>query len=249
MIDFRKFYKDKANVAYMILGYPSLHLSKAFLEKLDESVIDILELGVAYSDPIADGKFISDATKQVLDQGINIDSIFKLLDGIKTNKALVFMVYYNLIFSYGLEKFVKKAKSLGICALIVPELSFEESYDLKKICQKYQLALITFISVTTPKQRIQKLVKNAQGFIYLLASIGITGSKSVEESILLDKVKEIRSFTNLPIFVGFGIKDNKDVKKMRKIANGVIVGTSIIECFKKNDLQVLMQDIEEIFKK
>lgn len=148
-----------------------------------------------------------------------------------------------------MEKYLKKAKSLGICALIVPELSFEESDDLIKECERYNIALITLVSVTTPKERVKKLVKHAKGFIYLLASIGITGTKSVEEAILQDKVKEIRSFTNLPIFVGFGIQNNQDVKRMRKVADGVIVGTSIVKCFKQGNLDIIMKDIEEIFKK
>ncbi|MBM0636795.1 tryptophan synthase subunit alpha [Campylobacter sp. VicNov18] len=249
MVDFRQFYKENANVAYMVLGYPNLETSKAFLQNLDQSPIDILELGIAYSDPIADGELISDAAKKALDEGADIYSVFELLSGIKTKKALIFMVYYSLIFSYGLKSFVKKAKSLGICALIVPELSFEESYDLDKECQKYGIILISFVSITTPKERVEKLVKNAKGFIYLLASIGITGTKSVEEKILQDKVKQIRTFTNLPIFIGFGIKNNQDVKKMRKIADGVIVGTSVVECFKYENVDMIMQGIEEIFKK
>ncbi|EHG8601851.1 tryptophan synthase subunit alpha [Campylobacter jejuni] len=249
MVDFRKFYKENANVAYTVLGYPNLQTSEAFLQRLDQSPIDILELGVAYSDPIADGEIIADAAKIALDQSVDIHSVFELLARIKTKKALVFMVYYNLIFSYGLEKFVKKAKSLGICALIVPELSFEESDNLIKECERYNIALITLVSVTTPKERVKKLVKHAKGFIYLLASIGITGTKSVEEAILQDKVKEIRSFTNLPIFVGFGIQNNQDVKRMRKVADGVIVGTSIVKCFKQGNLDIIMKDIEEIFKK
>jgi len=249
MVDFRKFYKDNANVAYMVLGYPNLNTSELFLQKLNQSSIDVLELGVAYSDPIADGSVISAAAKKALEQGVDIHSVFELLAKIRTKKALVFMVYYNLIFSYGLEKFMKKAKSLGICALIVPDLSFEESGDLDKVCQKHSIALITLVSVTTPKERVKKLVRNAKGFIYLLASIGITGTKSVEEKILQEKLREIRLFTKLPVFIGFGIKNNEDVKKMRKIADGVIVGTSIVECFKGENLECILKDIEEIFKK
>lgn len=195
-----KFYKENANVAYTVLGYPNLQTSETFLQRLDQSPIDILELGVAYSDPIADGEIIADAAKIALDQGMDIHSVFKLLARIKIKKALVFMVYYNLIFLMAWKKFVKKAKSLGICALIVPELSFEESDDLIKECERYNIALITLVSVTTPKERVKKLVKHAKGFIYLLASIGITGTKSVEEAILQDKVKEIRSFTNFAYF-------------------------------------------------
>lgn len=249
MVDFRKFYKDKANVAYMVLGYPNLTITEEFLKHLDESVIDILELGIAYSDPIADGTIISDAAKTALDKGMDLYKVFELLARVKTKKALVFMVYYNLIFSYGLEKFVKKAKTLGISALIVPELSYEESKPLYKECQKYDIALITLISVTTPKERIKKLVKNAKGFIYLLASVGITGGKSVENQFLEEKIKEIRSFTKLPIFVGFGVKDNTDVKNMRKLADGVIVGTNIVKLFESQNIEQISKGVKEIFKK
>ncbi len=248
MLDFRSFYKEKANVAYMVVGYPSLSVSQEFLEGLDESPIDILELGVAYSDPIADGEIIANAALKAIEQGADIHKVFELLRGFKTKKALVFMVYYNLIFSYGLSAFVKEAKKLGISALIVPELSFEESAELRKECDKEDLALITLVSVTTPKERIKKLVKNAKGFIYLLASMGITGGKAVQKELLQNKVEELRSFTSLPIFVGFGIKNNDDVKNIREISDGAIVGTSIVKLFETGNTQEILKAVKEIFK-
>jgi len=248
MVDFRKFYKQKANIAYIVMGYPNLELSKEFLKHLDESPIDILEVGVAYSDPIADGEIIANAAAQALEKGVDIYKVFKTLHQIKTQKSLVFMVYYNLIFSYGLKKFVQDAKKAGISALIVPELSFEESSDLRKECEKENLALITLISITTPKARIKKLVKKAQGFIYLLASVGITGGKKAKEEILAKKIAEIREFTDLPIFVGFGIKNNTDVKAVHRIADGCVVGTNVVKIFESNDLNKILKDIKEMFK-
>ncbi|EAH7654381.1 tryptophan synthase subunit alpha [Campylobacter jejuni] len=249
MVDFTSFYEDKANVAYMVLGYPNLKITEEFLRHLDESSIDVLELGIPYSDPIADGEVIANAAKIALDQDINIHKIFELLAKVKTKKALVFMVYYNLIFSYGLENFVKKSKALGISALIVPELSYEESKALYKECQKYDIALITLISITTPKERVKELVKNAKGFIYLLASVGITGGQRVGNEILQEKIQEIQSFTKLPIYVGFGVKNNADVKSIRKIADGVIVGTNIVKLFASNDIKQILKGVEEIFEK
>lgn len=249
MVDFKRFYKDKANVAYMVLGYPNLEISKQFLQNLDEMEIDILELGVAYSDPIADGKIITEAANQALSHGADINAVFSLLKEIQTKKALVFMVYYNLIFSYGLKTFVEKAKEFGICALIVPELSFEESNSLREICDQNEIALITLISLTTPKERVKKLAKSARGFIYMLASVGITGGKSAAEELLKEKIEQIRKYSNLPIFIGFGVKNNKDVKKMRQIADGVIVGTSVVELFASNDLAKIQLGVSEIFKK
>lgn len=248
MVDFRTLYREKANIAYMVIGYPNMNVSREFLESLDESPIDILEVGVAYSDPIADGEVIANAALKAIEQGANIHEVFKLLREIKTQKALVFMVYYNLIFSYGLARFVREAKKVGICALIVPELSFEESTELRKECDKEGLALITLISITTPKERIARLVKGAKGFIYLLASIGITGGKSAGKELLETKIKELRSLTKLPIFVGFGIKNNEDVKNIREICDGVIVGTSIVELFKSTDTREILEGVKEIFK-
>ncbi|HEF1919265.1 TPA: tryptophan synthase subunit alpha [Campylobacter coli] len=249
MVDFTSFYEDKANVAYMVLGYPNLKITEEFLRHLDESSIDVLELGIPYSDPIADGEVIANAAKIALDQGINIHKIFELLAKVKTKKALVFMVYYNLIFSYGLENFVKKSKALGISALIVPELSYEESKALYKECQKYGIALITLVSIATPKERVKELVKNAKGFIYLLASVGITGGQRVDNELLQEKIQEIQSFTKLPIYVGFGVKNNADVKSIRKIADGVIVGTNIVKLFASNDIKQILKGVEEIFEK
>ncbi len=249
MVDFTSFYEDKANVAYMVLGYPNLKITEEFLRHLDESSIDVLELGIPYSDPIADGEVIANAAKIALDQGISIHKIFELLAKVKTKKALVFMVYYNLIFSYGLENFVKKSKALGISALIVPELSYEESKALYKECQKYGIALITLVSIATPKERVKELVKNAKGFIYLLASVGITGGQRVGNELLQEKIQEIQSFTKLPIYVGFGVKNNADVKSIRKIADGVIVGTNIVKLFASNDIKQILKGVEEIFEK
>lgn len=249
MVDFRKFYKDKANIAYIVMGYPNLDMSVKFIKRLDECNIDILEVGVPYSDPIADGEIIANAASKALENGTTIYKILEKLEKIETNKALVFMAYYNLIFAYGLKAFVKAAKKAGICGLIVPELSYEESSDLKKECDKEGLALITFISLTTPKERIAKLCKNANGFIYLLASIGLTGGKSSRNELLVNKIEEIKAYTKLPIFVGFGIKNYEDVEKIHKISDGAIVGTSIVNEFQNENIDEVIKNVKEIFKK
>ncbi|EAJ0468199.1 tryptophan synthase subunit alpha [Campylobacter upsaliensis] len=249
MVNFRKFYKNKANIAYIVMGYPNLDMSVKFIKRLDECNIDILEVGVPYSDPIADGEIIANAASKALENGTTIHKILEKLEKIETNKALVFMAYYNLIFAYGLKAFVKAAKKAGICGLIVPELSYEESSDLKKECDKEGLALITFISLTTPKERIAKLCKNANGFIYLLASIGLTGGKSSRNELLVNKIEEIRAYTKLPIFVGFGIKNYEDVEKIHKISDGAIVGTSIVNEFQNENIDEVIKNVKEIFKK
>lgn len=247
MVDFRNFYKDKANIAYMLLGYPTLALSEEFLKNLDKTKIDIVELGVAYSDPIADGKVISDAAFKARQQGVDIHKVFKSLSKIKTKKPLAFLVYYNMIFAYGLESFVKASKKAGIKALIVPDLPYEENEALYKECLKEDIALVALISVTTPKERIEKILSRANGFIYLVASLGITGGKQVIKSRLKQKVQEIKEFTNLPVFIGFGIKNASNVASIKQICDGAIVGTSVIEAFKESKLDKIIHKVNEIF--
>lgn len=247
MVDFKAFYKDKANVAYMVMAYPNFKLCEDFLNKLDESDIDILEIGIPYSDPISDGKIISEAALKALEGGADIEKIFTSLEKIKTKKALVFLVYYNLIFSYGIKKFVKRAKELNIKGLIVPELVYEENEDLFKECVKNGIALIPLISLTTPKARIEKILTRASGFVYAVASIGITGGVKSELAVIEKLVKDIKEFTTLPVFVGFGVKTNEDVKELRKICDGVIIGTAMVESFKNNDLDKILQTSSKLF--
>lgn len=247
MVDVRKFYKDKANVGFMMMGYPNLATSEAFLKSLDKSKIDILELGVPYSDPLADGEVIANAAARALQNGVNIELIFKSLEKIKTKKCLVFLVYYNLIFAYGLERFVKRAKKAGIKALIVPELVFEENEALFEICESEGVALVPLIATTTDEKRMKLILSRARGFVYLVASLGITGGKQVAKARLKSWVQKIRKYTDLPVFIGFGIKDNKDVQSIKQICDGAIVGTSLIKCFENKILTQIHAKINEIF--
>ncbi|TQR33119.1 tryptophan synthase subunit alpha [Campylobacter sp. MIT 99-7217] len=248
MVNFRTHFKDKANVAYMVAGYPDLKMTKSFIEGLDRTNIDILELGIAYSDPIADGKIISEAALKALEKGATIHKVFELLSEVKTSKILVFLVYYNVIFSYGLQSFVKKAKEVGIKGLIVPDLPFEENEELFRLCEEANLALIPLISVTTPKPRIKEILSRGSGFVYAVASVGITGGKRAEQAKLKTLVKDIREESSLPVFLGFGIKTKKDVQKIKQICDGAIVGTSIVQLFKEYKIREIFKKIKEIFE-
>lgn len=241
-------FKDKANVAYIVAGYPNLTLTREFLAHLDESKIDILEIGIPYSDPIADGAVIFEAVSKALQGGASVHKVFELLEGVKTTKTLVFLVYYNLIFSYGLKKFVANAKKVGIQGLIVPELPYEENEELFKECQKAHIALIPLVSVTTSEERLKKILSRASGFVYALASVGITGGNQMAHKRLENLVKRIKKHTNLPVFAGFGIKDKSDVKECKKVADGAIVGTSVVQAFDSGDLKEVMKKVDEFFR-
>lgn len=240
-------FKGKANIAYAVAGYPNLNLTREFLQNLDRTNIDILELGIPYSDPIADGAVIFEAAQAAIKGGTDIHAVFSLLKSVKTSKTLVFLVYYNLIFSYGLKRFVCEAKECGISGLIVPELPYEESEALYNECREAKIALIPLVSVTTNDKRLKRILKHGSGFVYALGSIGITGGEQMAHERLEMLVKRIKKHTDLPVFVGFGVKTRADVLKCKKFADGAIVGTSFVKSFSNADLNEILAKAKELF--
>ena len=239
----------KTNIGYIVAGYPDISFTKDFLINLDKTSIDILEIGIPYSDPLADGKLISDASFKASQAGITTDTVFDLLLDIKGKivKPLVFLVYYNLVFSYGIDSFIEKCRKTGIKGLIIPDLPYEEAENMFKKLSENNMNLIPLISVTS-QDRIAKIISRGSGFIYAVGSLGVTGSKQVDLNRLEDFIENIRSKSDLPISLGFGIKNNDNVKTMRKYADGVIIGTSIVELTSSGDLEYTINEINKFFK-
>ena len=240
---------EKTNIGYVVAGYPNLEFTKNFLENLDKTSIDILEVGVPYSDPLADGKLISEASFAASEAGVTTDTVFDLMNEVKekVTKPLVFLIYYNLIFSYGIDKFIKKCVECGIKGLLVPDLPYEEAKELFEKAKENNIDFIPFVSVTS-QDRIEKVASRGSGFVYAIGSLGVTGSKQVDLPRLEKFIENIRTKTDLPVSLGFGIKNNDNVNTMRKFADGVIVGTSIVEITKSNDVDFTIQKINELFK-
>ena len=240
---------EKTNIGYVVAGYPNLEFTKNFLENLDKTSIDILEVGVPYSDPLADGKLISEASFAASEAGVTTDTVFDLINEVKekVTKPLVFLIYYNLIFSYGIDKFIKKCVECGIKGLLVPDLPYEEAKELFEKAKENNIDFIPFVSVTS-QDRIEKVASRGSGFVYAIGSLGVTGSKQVDLPRLEKFIENIRTKTDLPVSLGFGIKNNHNVNTMRKFADGVIVGTSIVEITKSNDVNFTIQKINELFK-
>ena len=240
---------EKTNIGYIVAGYPNLEFTKDFLENLDKTSIDMLEVGVPYSDPIADGKLISKASFAASEAGVTTDTVFDLVTEVKdkVTKPLIFLIYYNLIFSYGIDKFIEKCVKSGIKGLLVPDLPYEEAEELFEKAKKNNIDFIPFVSVTS-QDRIKKITSRGSGFVYAIGSLGVTGSKQVDLQRLEKFIENIRTKTNLPVSLGFGIKNNDNVNTMRKFADGVIVGTSIVEITKSNDVNSTIQKINELFK-
>ena len=243
-------FKDKKNVniGYIVGGFPNIDYTRKFLLNLKKSPIDILEIGIPYSDPIADGKIISEASFKASQNDITPDTIFDLLISEKENihTPLVFLIYYNLIFAYGIDHFIKKSVEAGITGLVIPDLPYEEAQELIEKLNKNNIAFIPLISVTS-QNRIPKLVSQGSGFIYAVASLGVTGTKQVSPDRLTDFIHEIKEYTELPVAIGFGIKNREDIKKLRNSADGLIVGTSIVRLTESCSPDEIIPKLEELF--
>ena len=239
----------KTNIGYIVAGYPDIEFTKNFLLNLDRTSIDILELGIPYSDPLADGKLISDASFKASQAGITTDTVFNLLLDIKgrISRPLVFLIYYNLIFYYGIDAFIEKCILSDIKGLIIPDLPYEESEFLFKKLSDSDIALIPLVSVTS-QDRIEKIVSRGSGFIYAVGSLGVTGSIQVSLERLETFISNIRSKSDLPVSLGFGIKNNENVRTMRKYADGVIIGTSIVSLTSSGNLEYTINEINKFFE-
>ena len=230
-------------------GYPSVDFTKSFLSNLDRTAIDILEIGIPYSDPLADGKLISQASFAASQAGVTTDTVFDLLASVKgtVHKPLVFLVYYNLVFAYGVDAFLQKCAEVGISGLIIPDLPYEEAQELVEKLRVHHIAFIPLVSVTS-QGRIASIASLGDGFVYAVGSLGVTGSKQVDLGRLEQFITDIKQHTTLPVALGFGIKTNSDVQTMRRYADGVIVGTSIVILTQNNDVAKTMKKIEELFR-
>lgn len=244
----KAFENKKANIGYIVAGYPSVEHTKEFLANYDRSSLDLLELGIPYSDPLADGKLIAEASFSTAAKGVNTDTIFEILDDCKGkfHKPIVFLVYFNLIFAYGVENFIKKSAECGVSGFIIPDLPFEENGEVARLCEKYNLALVPLISVTSA-YRTDKILTRGSGFIYAIGAIGVSGSKSAGHERLAKLVGELKQKSDLPVAVGFGIKNKDDVKAVKSYANGAIIGTQIVKLTANFSGNELNKKISELF--
>lgn len=243
----KAFNGKKANIGYVVAGYPSLEYTAELINKLDNSVLDILELGIPYTDPLADGKVIFDASFEAAKNGIDTDSVFEMLEGVSTNKCLVFLVYANIIYAYGVDEFLARCAKAGINGLIIPDLPFEENEELFNKSKKAEICLIPLISVTS-EHRMHKLLSRSSGFIYAIGSIGITGGKQTPVERLRHMVGDLKKASDLPVAVGFGIRTNDDVKLVKSYADGAIMGTAIVNFSRSLSVDELLIEIEKLFK-
>lgn len=228
------FENGKAFIPFITCGDPDLETTERAIKEAVKNGAHLIELGIPFSDPTAEGVVIQGANIRALKGGITTDKIFDFVRKIRKEVKipLVFMTYSNVIFSYGAEKFISLCKETQIDGIILPDLPFEEKDEFEPICKKYDVDLISLIAPTS-KDRISKIAKNASGFIYIVSSLGVTGTRKEIKTDLDSIVKVVRENSDLPCAIGFGISTPEQAKKMSDIADGVIVGSAIIKILEK----------------
>ena len=242
--------KEKKLVTFVTGGDPDLKTSLEIIKTIINNGADIIEIGMPFSDPMADGPTIQLSSNRAISKGINLENIFTLAaeaKKIKSDLPIILMGYYNLILYFGIEQFVKRCKENGVDGLIIVDLQPEEDDDLINELNNNQIDLIRLITPTTDEDRLKLILKNASGFLYYVSVMGITGQKSADLNDLEKSVDFIKKFTNLPVVPGFGIKSPNDVKNICKIADGAVVGSSIIKIIEENlnDKQKMLSEIDK----
>ena len=230
----KAFENGKAFIAFITCGDPDLETTKKVVLEACKNGADLIELGIPFSDPTAEGPVIQGANIRALAGGVTTDKVFDLVRELRkeTDTPFVFMTYANVVFSYGSEKFISLCKETGVDGIILPDLPFEEKEEFSPVCDKYGVDLISLIAPTS-ENRISMIAKEAQGFIYIVSSLGVTGTRSEIKTDLDSIVKVIRENTNIPCAIGFGISTPEQAAKMSAISDGAIVGSAIIKILEK----------------
>ncbi|MFR5601557.1 MAG: tryptophan synthase subunit alpha [Lachnospiraceae bacterium] len=236
MSNIRKAFENgKAFIAFITCGDPDLETTAAVVRAAVENGADLIELGIPFSDPTAEGPVIQGANLRALNGGITTDKIFAFVRDLRRDVKvpMVFMTYANVVYSYGAEKFISACCEIGIDGLILPDLPFEEKEEFHPLCRQYGIDLVSLIAPTS-ENRISKIAKEAEGFLYIVSSLGVTGTRNEIKTDLASIVKVVRENTDIPCAIGFGISIPEQAGKMAAVSDGVIVGSAIIKLVEKH---------------
>lgn len=226
----KAFADGKAFIPFITCGDPDLETTAKVVRAMAEAGADLIELGIPFSDPTAEGPVIQAANVRALSAGTTTDKIFDLVRDLRKNITvpMVFMTYANVVYSYGAEKFISICREIGIDGLILPDIPYEEKDEFDPICKQYGLDLVSLVAPTS-ESRIAMVAREASGFIYVVSSLGVTGVRSEITTDIGAMVKLIRESSDLPCAVGFGISTPEQAKKMAALSDGAIVGSAIVK--------------------
>ena len=226
----RAFDHGKAFIAFVTGGDPSMEKTEEFVLEMVRAGADLIEIGIPFSDPIAEGPVIQEASHRALCAGANVKGLFGMIASIKkkTDVPIVFMTYLNPVFHYGYDGFFKECQKAGVDGIIIPDLPFEEKREVSAVSERYGVDVISLVAPTS-EERIAKIAKDAKGFIYIVSSMGVTGVRDQIDTDIGSMTEIVRSVTNIPTAVGFGISTPEQAESMGRVADGVIVGSAIVK--------------------
>lgn len=226
----KAFQDGKAFIPFITAGDPSLEVTEQLVYEMEKAGADLIELGIPFSDPTAEGPVIQEANIRALSGGVTTDKVFEMVEKIreKSQVPLVFMTYANVVFSYGIERFVKRSAEIGMDGLILPDIPYEEKEEFDQVCRRYGLDFISLIAPTS-HERIRMVAREAQGFVYCVSSLGVTGTRSEITTDVDAMVKLVKEVSDIPVAVGFGISNPETAKKMAEVSDGAIVGSAIVK--------------------
>ncbi|MDF2484510.1 MAG: tryptophan synthase, alpha subunit [Herbinix sp.] len=223
------FQDKKAFIPFVTAGDPSLAITKELVLSMAKAGADLIELGIPFSDPVAEGPVIQEADYRALAGGVTTDKIFAMVEELRKECRIpiAFMTYINPIYTYGVEVFMANCRTAQVDAIIVPDMPYEEKEEIKPLCDQYGITIISMIAPTS-KERIHRIAKEAEGFLYCVSSMGVTGVRSELGSSADAMIAQVREVTKIPCAIGFGISTPEQAKAMAEIADGVIVGSAIV---------------------
>lgn len=228
------FSNGKAFIAFLTAGDPSAECTVKYILEMEKAGADLIEIGIPFSDPTAEGVVIQEASLRALKGGMTTEGIFQIVEEVrkKSQVPLALMTYLNPVFHYGYEGFFSRCQSLGVDGIIVPDLPFEEKAEAEEVAVRFGVDVVSLIAPTS-KERIRLIAKEAKGFIYVVSSMGVTGVRSKITTDIAGMVKEIRAVTDTPCAIGFGISTPEQAAEMAGYADGVIVGSAIVKQIEK----------------
>ncbi len=236
----KAFEQGKAFIAFLTCGDPDLETTEQLIKGIADAGADLIELGIPFSDPTAEGPVIQEANLRALAAGTTTDKIFDMVRRVRQTVGvpMVFMTYANVVFSYGTERFLETAAGIGMDGVILPDVPFEEKEEFAPVCQKHGLDFISLVAPTS-NDRIKKIAKEASGFVYCVSSLGVTGMRSEITSDVGSMVKLVHESGSVPAAVGFGISTPEQAAQMAKTADGVIVGSAIVKLIGQHGREAL----------
>ena len=238
------FNHGKALITFITGGDPDLETTEKLLYTMQKAGADLIEIGIPFSDPIAEGPVIQEANERALSNGCTTDRLFDTVKKVRENGTvtipIVYLTYINPIFTYGKENFMKRCIECGISGLIIPDLPFEEKDEIADVCKMYQVDLISMIAPTS-EERIQKIAARATGFLYVVSSMGVTGMRNEIRTDLDAMLRLVRNVSDIPAAIGFGISNPEQAGEMAQKADGAIVGSAIVKIIGKSGKDCVLE--------